>query len=145
MNRLLQAGLTGLLLAVLAAVSADENGAPKPTTSVFELMQTVVVPASDTLWGIEDPQTDDDWQVFVDAAQALIVASETIKQGGTGPNDAAWAASPDWQAFADRLLAASTAAKAAAEQRDLDGMFSAGDVLYPPCEECHLQFNPGVQ
>ncbi len=145
MNRLLQVCLAGLLLSTQAVVSADENGVPAPTTSVFELMQTVVVPASDTVWGIEDPRTDEDWQVFVDAAEALIVASETIKQGGTGPNDATWAASPDWQTFAERLLAASRAVKTAALQRDLDGMFSAGDVLYPPCEECHLEFNPGVQ
>ena len=35
-------------------------------------------------------------------------------------------------------------ARAAAENRDIEAMFTAGEVLYPPCEECHLQFNPGV-
>ena len=80
-------------LAALFILSACQDATPQaadepvPTMSVNDLMITVVTPATDTLWGIEDPQTDEDWQVFVDAANAVIDAGETIKVGGTGPND----------------------------------------------------------
>jgi hypothetical protein len=131
-----------LALFSLIAVGADES--PEPTMTVMDLMVTVVTPATDTLWGIDDPQSDEEWQVFVDAANTVIDAGTTIKVGGTGPNDRAWAADPAWQAFADRMIGAGRDALAAAENRDVEAMYTAGEVLYPPCEECHLQFNPGV-
>jgi len=142
MARLLAATTTLLFLMTFVASGADE--VPEPTMSIMELMVTVVTPATDTLWGIEDPQTDEDWQVFIDAADTVIDSGRTIKVGGTGPNDRTWAADPAWQALADRLIGAGEDARTAAENRDIDAMFTAGEVLYPPCEECHLQFNPGV-
>jgi len=132
-----------LVAAACSSGTADEPG-PAPTMSINDLMVTVVTPATDTIWGIEDPQTDADWQVFIDAADRTIEAGRTIKVGGTGPNDSEWAANPEWQAFADRLIAAAEAARQAAVDRDVDAMYEAGDVLYPPCEECHLKFHPGV-
>lgn len=141
---------TVLLLACLLQVScqsgsADDTEAPVPSMSVNELMVTVVTPATDTLWGIEDPQTDAEWQVFIDAADVVIRAGQTIKVGGTGPMDNEWAANPAWDAFADRLIGAGVDARTAAEAKDVEAMYTAGEVLYPPCEECHLQFHPGVQ
>jgi len=125
--------------------AADDAQPPVPTMSVNDLMVTIVTPATDTLWGIEDPQTDEDWQVFIDAANVVIEAGETIKVGGTGPEDNERAADPDWDAFADRLIGAGVDARKAAEEKDIEAMYTAGEVLYPPCEECHLQFHPGVQ
>ena len=122
---------------------ATEDAAP--TMSINDLMITVVAPATDTLWGIEDPQSAEDWQVFIDAANAVIEAGETIKVGGTGPNDNTWADDPAWDAFSDRLIGAGVDAKNAANNKDIEAMYTAGEVLYPPCEECHLQFHPGVQ
>jgi len=137
----------GLLLAAVIYVgcNAQEEEVPVPTMSINDLMVTVVTPATDTLWGIEDPQTDDEWQVFIDAADVIIDAGKTIKVGGTGPEDNARAADPAWQAFADQLISAAEDARRAAANKDLDAMFTAGEVLYPPCEECHIQFHPGVE
>lgn len=135
--------LASAALAVLATHADDE--APVPTMSINDLMVTAVAPATDTLWGIDDPQTDEEWQVFIDAANRVIEAGNIIKIGGTGPNDTMWAESPDWQGFADRLIGAGVDARTAAENKDIEAMWTAGEVLYPPCEECHMQFHPGVQ
>ena len=62
-----------------------------------------------------------------------------------GPNDAGWAADPAWQAFSDALISAGRDARDAAVNKDVEAMYTAGEVLYPPCEECHLQFHPGVK
>lgn len=134
-------------LACLIAVAASAVGqdTQAPTMSIDDLMITVITPATNTLWGIEDPQTDADWQVFVDAADTVIEAGQSMKQGGSGPDDAKWAAEPAWQAFADALISAGRDARDAAVKKDVEAMYTAGEVLYPPCEECHLQFHPGVK
>jgi cytochrome c556 len=58
--------------------------------------------------------------------------------------DNEWAAEATWQAFNQVMINASRDALAAARARDHDALLAAGDVLYPPCEGCHQQFNPGV-
>lgn len=128
----------------LSGQSAEES-AQAISMSINELMVTEMTPATDTLWGIEDPQTAEEWQVFVDAAEVVIDAGKTVKLGGTGPNDDEWASGPDWQVFADRLIGAGEDALVAAQNKDLEAMYAAGELLYPPCEECHIQFHPGVQ
>jgi cytochrome c556 len=139
------ASIAVFLLLAAAQNAISEAEGPAPTMSIMELMTTVITPATDTLWGIEDPQTDEEWQVFIDAANVVIEASKTVKVGGTGPNDNEWASEPAWDAFADVLISAGEDALEAAKNQDVDAMFEAGGVLYPPCEECHIQFNPGVQ
>jgi cytochrome c556 len=134
-----------ILFTMCAFLTAACIAADEPELSVNDVMVEQIAPATNTLWGIDDPQTDDDWQVFIDAANLVIETSKSIKLGGAGPNDDAWAQDPEWQAFADRLIEAGIDARAAAENKDVDAMYAAGDILYPPCEECHLQFHPGLQ
>ena len=134
-----------LCASVACSNSSDPaDSAAAPGLSINALMTDVVTPTSNTLWSVEDPQTDADWLVFIDAASRMIAAGEQIKRGGTGPNDAARAEDPAWQAFADTLIGAAIDARGAAEAKDLDALLNANDVLYPPCEECHIQFHPGV-
>lgn len=137
--------LTALLLLVADMQGRTESEGPEPAMSVNDLMVTVITPATDIIWGIDDPQTADDWQVFIDAANVVIEAGETIKVGGTGPNDNEWASDPAWDAFADRLIAAGVDTIKASGNRDVEAMYAAGEVLYAPCEECHIQFHPGFQ
>ncbi len=75
-----------------------------PPGSVNNLMLTVITPATNTIWGIEDPQTDEESQVFIDAASQVIEVAIQIKAGGSGPNDSAWAEGPAWQRFTDVLI-----------------------------------------
>jgi cytochrome c556 len=86
-----------------------------------------------------------DWQRLVDAARSIIRSGEQIRAGGNGDYDADWASTPDWQAYLDTMIGAATDASDAATRQDLDALLQANDVLYPPCEECHLQFHPGVR
>ncbi len=146
MNRLLCTLTLGAMAAMAAIAAAGQDVPPAdPEMSVNDLMITLITPATNTLWGIEDPQTAEDWQVFIDAADLVIDAGRTIKVGGTGPKDTDWAADPAWQAFADALIGAGRDARQAAMDQDIEAMYTAGEVLYPPCEECHLQFHPGVR
>lgn len=114
--------------------------------SVNDIMVNIVTPATNTIWGIEDPQTDEEWQVFIEAASQLIDAATRIKSGGTGPNDSAWANEAEWQRYADVLIESGQEIQAAAAARDLETVINvSNDKMYPPCEECHIMFHPGFQ
>jgi len=133
-----------LTLFALTLIAAEPD--PGPSGSVRNLMLTVVTPATNTIWGAEDPQTDEEWQVLSDAAAQVIDASRQIKNGGSGPKDSTWAEDPAWQQFADVLIESGIEIQAAARARDLDTLMDvSNEKMYPPCEECHLQFLPGAQ
>jgi len=110
----------------------------------MEVMIVTITPATDILWGVDDPQTDEDWQVLDDAAVTVIEAFERTRNGGAGPNDNTWAADAKFQTYIDEDIAASNAARTAIAAKDLDALFEAGDALYSPCENCHIDFNPAV-
>ena len=135
-------------LLVLAAVTsgvlvADESILPG---SVNDLMLNEVTPVTNTIWSIENPQSEADWQTYADAAQRLVTVAKRIREGGTGPNDDTWAADPAWDAWADALIESGEEMRAAAEARDLDTYIDiSNDKMYPPCEECHIRFHPDMQ
>lgn len=113
--------------------------------SVYEVMVSIITPATDTIWAVEDPQSDEEWQQIEFAANTVIVAATQVKQGGSGPNDMQWASETGWQQFADMIINAAIEARKAARTKDIEAVFEAGSILYPPCEECHLQYHPGFQ
>ena len=144
MNSLQSVTLLVLLLPAFALIAAEPDTGP--SASVNDVMLAVITPATNTIWGIEDPQTDEEWQAFIDAAAEVINAATQIKAGGSGPNDSAWAENPDWQRFADALVESGVEIQAAARARDLDNLMNvSNDKMYPPCEECHLQFHPAMR
>jgi cytochrome c556 len=137
---------TAIALSAIGSAQPSASGnAPRPTMPIRQLMETTITEASNTIWGAYDPPTSDEqWTELEKAALALIEAAKVNAQGGTGPMDNEWAKQPAWKPFNDALLQASEAALAAVRAKDHDALLAAGDVLYPPCEGCHLQFNPGV-
>lgn len=139
--------VSGLAATVVLATgfAAIAHSAGEPLVSVLDLMEKTITPASNTIWGAYDPpQTDQDWQAIEEAAVTMLVAAQANAIGGTGPMDEQWASEATWQAFNQVMINASRDALAAARARDHEALLAAGDVLYPPCEGCHQQFNPGV-
>jgi len=143
MNRLMTLLLATGLLGALSGHATGETRAH--TLTIREIMESVITPASDTLWAVEDPQNGEEWRALEHAAIATIAASTLVAQGGAGPEDNEWASKPEWRAFNEVMLKAAMDALAAIRARDLDALFAANDALYPPCEGCHVAFNPGVQ
>jgi hypothetical protein len=150
-RRLSVAAGAAALLAGLATVPlvAQEHAMPHadgtPVVSIKDLMEKTITTASNTIWAAyEPPASDEDWLALEDAAITMLVASQVLALGGTGPMDNEWARDPAFKAFNTALITASASALAAAGARDHAALLAAGDALYPPCEECHLQFNPGA-
>jgi len=127
------------------ALALQAQEAPQPLVSIKELMEKTITPATNTLWNAFEPPTEEaQWQALEEAAVTLLSAAQAMSLGGTGPMDAAWVKEPAWQAFNQIMISAGRDALSAIRARDHDKLLAAGDVLYPPCESCHLQYNPGV-
>jgi hypothetical protein len=136
---------SGLALVCAATLRADEPlPAPAPVVTVKEAMERTITPATNTLWGVPDAPTDEQWLELEEAAVTLLLAANAMAAGGTGPRDAEWAKQAAWQAFNRALLEAGSASLAAVRARDVEALRTAGDAVYTPCEGCHLVFNPGV-
>ena len=144
MNRFILIALLLALFATTTSESQDTESAAIMSGTVMEAMVVTITPASDIIWGVEDPQTDEEWQVLDDAAVTLMETFEATRMGGGGPNDDAWASEAGFQVYIDQEMVALEQARAAIEARDLDGLFDAGGELYTPCEECHIDYNPAV-
>jgi len=121
------------------------GAAPKPSMPIKQLMETTITDASNAIWNAYDPpSSDEQWKALEKAAVKLVEATKVNAVGGTGPMDNEWVKQPAWQPFNSAMLAASQAALAAIRAKDHVALLAASDALYPPCEGCHLQFNPGV-
>jgi hypothetical protein len=116
----------------------------QPLVTIKQVMEKTITPATNTLWGAPDQPSDEQWAALEEASITLLTAADVIGRGGAGPSDAAWAANPAWAAFNEVMTKAGLDALKAIQARDRDALAVAGDVLYPPCEGCHLQFNPAV-
>lgn len=144
MNRFILIAVLLALFATTTSESQDAESAAIMSGTIMEAMVVTITPASDIIWGVEDPQTDEEWQVLDDAAVTLMETFEATRKGGGGPNDDAWASEAGFQVYIDQEMVALEQARAAIEARDLDGLFDAGGELYTPCEECHIDYNPAV-
>lgn len=142
-----------VICAALALAGCSHDGAdelvaaetmPVEEPTVMSLMVEDITNDSNIVWGIEEPQTDEEWQVFDDAAARLVEAFQKVEHGLAGPNDEAWAEDAAFRAYIEQEYAALEQMREAIAARDIDGVFDAGGELYTPCEECHLEFNPAV-
>ena len=140
--------LAGLALASMVVLTQAQDRAAAgltPLVSVRELMEKTITPATNQLWSAYNaPTTPAEWRVMEEASITLLAASSLTGAGGTGPMDAEWARQPAWAAFNQAMIAAGKAALDATRKQDAEALVAAGDLLLPPCEGCHLQFNPAV-
>jgi|GEM_PF-217388 len=143
--------VTAAVLLLGTPTLAQEGGAKSqspsftPLVSIKELMEKTITPATNTLWNAFEPPTEEaQWVALEEAAITLLAAASVVAQGGTGPMDVEWASQPGWQAYNQVMIDAGRMALEAIRARDHDALLEAGDVLYPPCEGCHQQYNPGV-
>lgn len=130
------------------SLSQEPAAAPSnfvPLVSIKELMEKTITPATNTIWSYyEAPTEESQWNELEEAAVTMLAATSLNATGGTGPMDNEWVQDPRWAAFNQVMLDASRDALDAIRARDHNALLTASDVLYPPCEGCHLQFNPGV-
>lgn len=110
--------------------------AQEPTPRALGLMKSVIVPASDAVFGVgkSAPKNDREWAAVENGATRLIGAGKTL--AGEAPANGGAA----WTKFANAMADAAAVAGKAAKEKNVDAVLDAGDVLYTTCEDCHRQY-----
>lgn len=128
--------------------AAAAPAAPTPPFSVNEMMVMIVDQPGELLWDVEKPgrapKTAEDWYQLEIHAVSLASAATVIQLGGTGPNDATWAADPVWKSSAGKLASAALVARGAARAKDLPTLIKANGQIVDACEACHAKFKPDI-
>jgi hypothetical protein len=142
--------LRGLLLACtvfLASCSSTYERPPfnSPLTTL-ELMEWVLDPAADGIWGavgwISDsegdrdffPKTQDEWDVVRNSAATLMEAANLLMLENRAVDKR------NWMQAARRLSKNAEIALAAAKAKDVKLIFDIGAEIYNACSSCHYQY-----
>ncbi len=131
-----------LLLVSVFNVNAENQSSAQ--RNVMEWMTLVIVPQSTILWNVDNPESDEDWQELLLAAEKIITAAKALGKSALSRDGSDWSTQSEWHIFINQMKTAAGLAQEAIMQKNLDKLFDAGDELYPPCEACHLRFNPAV-
>lgn len=128
-------------ISILMSVSAGLADELTPELSVKEIMNSIVTPATNTIWGAYQLETESQWQEMGHAATAVIGAANLLMLGGTGEGEIEIAGDAEWQRFNQQLLAAARQVLVVVDERDENALAQVGnDALYPPCESCHQAY-----
>jgi len=128
-------------IAILMSVSAGFADELTPELSVKEIMNSILTPATNTIWGAYQLETESQWQEVGHAATAVIGAANLLMLGGTGEDETEIAGEAEWQRFNQQLLAAARQVLVAVDERDENALSQVGnDALYPPCESCYQAY-----
>ncbi|MGB0322129.1 MAG: hypothetical protein ACPGAF_07380 [Pseudohongiellaceae bacterium] len=128
-------------IAILMSVSTGFADELTPELSVKEIMNSILTPATNTIWGAYQLEIESQWQEVGHAATAVIGAANLLMLGGTGEDETEIAGEAEWQRFNQQLLAAARQVLVAVDERDENALSQVGnDALYPPCESCHQAY-----
>ncbi len=120
---------------------SQDRDASLSLLTIKEIMNAIITPMTAIIWGAYDLETDGEWQEVSNAALAVIAAGNLLVRGGAGEGEEVTAAEPDWQSYNNQMIKAARQVLVAAEKKDEEALFNAGnDALYPPCESCHQQY-----
>ena len=109
----------------------------EPRFGVKDVMDAMVVPASDALFGIGRAEPDSDRAWIVLRYQAVILA-----EAGRALTAPGRSRSEEWDAWSIAMSKAAEAAAHAIDARDVDGVLFAGGDIIESCTGCHRVYLP---
>ena len=129
--------ITVTLISISVGVADDLA----PELSVQEIMNGILTPATNTIWGAYQLESESQWKEVENAAIAVIGAANLLMIGGSGEGEAQMALQAEWQSFNQQMLNAAEQILVVVEKRDEDALsLVSNDALYPPCESCHQAY-----
>jgi hypothetical protein len=125
-----------VLLFLANAAAAQQPSGSRPAAGVLELMKSIVIPASDAVFGVgkEAPKNDKDWTAVQDSAAKLTDAAKLLMRQAPSTDGA------NWVKYSNAMSAAAETAGNAAKAKNVDAVLDAGDVLYGTCDDCHKRY-----
>jgi cytochrome c556 len=155
----------GILLAAGAKLDAQSSGDFLPQFTIAELMDSIVMPSADVVWGaivyegdtVTGPKTDEDWQKvrwsaveLAESANLLMVPGRAANLPGAVAGEGELAPEEivkrideqraSWVAFAHVLHEAAMESVRAIDAKDPEAVSNAGGTIDAACESCHRAF-----
>ena len=140
-----------LVLAMLTAAAACGGPEPppyKPIADVKQLMQGIVDPSADVVWGsvatiftkegVEDrrPRNDEEWANVRNHAMILTEAGNLLMMPPRAKDG------DEWMKMSQGLIDSAVVALRAAEAKDVERLYDIGGVIDEACETCHKKYWP---
>jgi hypothetical protein len=171
-------GLFSVLIVLMLSgcnTAPEQPAAPpppqfKPTISIAEIMEHVIMPNADLLWGsletnvtvkgIEEkmPRTDEDWErvrnyavTLVEATNLLLVPGRRVEDPGGPAHDPSELTGDQiearikqdpvmWTTHVHKLHDVAMESVQAVNAKSIDALLKAGETLDEACESCHLVY-----
>ena len=121
----------------LVCALAGSGQDPERRFGVTDVMDAMVVPASDALFGVgrAEPESEQAWIAL--RHQAVILGEAGYALTAPGRSRGA-----DWDAWSIAMSEAAEGAAAAIDARDVDGVLFAGGDIIESCTGCHRVYLP---
>src|SRR5690554_6505546 len=122
-----------ILLVMLSAGAIAADSVPRATTSMLEMMNRIILPASNAVFyaAREAPDSDEAWRELENHALVLAESANLLLIDGYRQHSEQW--------LSDTFLMRDASIKAfeAAQERDEDTLIDLNNDLYESCESCH--------
>jgi hypothetical protein len=144
--------LLGSVAVCLCAACSNTPPPPfRPIADVKELMNDILDPAADDVWGASGwietkdgivergPKNNEEWKAVRNRAMTVAEAGNLLmmvpraKDGG------------QWMTFARALVDKGEECVKAADAKNKQRMFDVGGELYQTCLDCHQQYLPAIR
>lgn len=131
--------LTLFLVSGTAAPQSSKDS-QLPST-VRQIMNSIVTPTTAIIWGAYELEAESEWMDVKNAALSLIDAGALLNADGLQGEERLIAQEDAWKEFNAQMISAAEKVIEAVEAKDEERLFSVGnDLLYPPCESCHQEY-----
>lgn len=138
MKSILKVGSFAVISLFFAGIAVAQV---QPQLTLKQIMNAMITPATNTIWGAYQLETEAQWQAIENAALTVIAAGNLMALGGSAPGESELAQQAQWRQFNEQMIAAAREVLVAVAARDEEALSAAGNnALYPPCESCHQQY-----
>ena len=127
------------VIVLLTGTVAVAQSTFQPIATVRELMERIIVPTSDMVFGVagEAPKDGEGWTALGNSALTLAESGNLLLMSTPSGDKGVWSEQ------SKALRAAAAAAYKAANAKDADAVIEAGDKIYETCAGCHEQYLKG--
>lgn len=148
--RIISIALTVLMLASCDSSEPATQPPYKPTTEMMNLMNWVLDPAADVIWGNSGweitelgeqelfPETDEEWQELVHASAMIAESGNLLMMPGR--ENGADGRGEDWIAYSQAIVDTGNQLLEASQAQDKQAIFDIGGQLYRVCVACHQRY-----
>lgn len=130
-----------LAAAAMAQAPSSQPTAPKPVSTMSQLMVKVIYPYSDAVFYVERdvPKNEGEWMALESKTLTLAEIGNLLMSPSRAYNQ------DQWMKDAQLLVDVGNAAYKAAQARNLQALIDLNADLYESCQSCHEHYRPGYR